>query len=75
MPKRNRARELVRQHAAAEMTAALQAAYCAHSGIIAAWYNHTVTPTEAHQLLLTVDVRLASALNAVCVALNVERPA
>lgn len=75
MPKRNRARELVRQHAAAEMTAALQAAYCAHSGIIAAWYNHTVTPTEAHQLLLTVDVRLASALNAVCVALKVEKPA
>lgn len=72
MPKRNRAREAVRLHAAAEMTAALQAAYCAHTGIIAAWHDNTTTATEANQLLLTVDVRVASALHGVCAALGVD---
>ncbi|MGE7139643.1 hypothetical protein ACQKIE_18610 [Luteibacter sp. NPDC031894] len=65
--------QAARARAAEEMTSALQAAYAAHTGIVAAWEAGTCTFLEANELLNTVDVRLAAALYAVRHALGATK--
>ncbi|MDR6642788.1 hypothetical protein J2X57_002000 [Luteibacter sp. 1214] len=61
-----------RARADEELANAVQATYAAHTGIVSAWANGTITHADAYELLHTVDVRLAAALYDVRHALGLE---
>jgi hypothetical protein len=75
MPARISAARARKQRAAAQLDAAIRAAFAAHAGLVAAWENGMTNAVDASHLLALVDQALDDAVDTVNDVLAVEVPA